>query len=538
MREKRIAVEPLPSEIRPEPLSSSTGPYRGAKSKSRPTPSGQRRLEDTTHLKLNAPAQVRLGLQRRAPANLRRHVQRAVIRFVTLVVADLAAFGVMRALIRAVRDSEVLGSWFAAELRSALPSGYLNGWQFAAALFLGLLVLGNYGPGDRRRNSWWLFLACALAGALPFWTMLWTRGPEVVLLQYSLTVVLVWAGVVTERLTIDWIVARVRNPERTAAETLFVGPSHECSQVASSPAFGRASEYRPIGFVDVQAPPGNGALGTIADLPVLLAASGTEVVVICGFLPDLQLRDVVDAALAAGCHVLSVPRVVEVAGVHPTTVWRQGQPLVELTAPTLRGQQLFVKRAIDIVGAIAGLVLLSPVFTLLALLVRMESPGPIFFRQERVGRGGRLFRIIKFRTMMDGAEEMRDDLLAQSVYKDARLFKITQDPRTTRLGRWLRRASLDELPQLVNVLSGEMSLVGPRPPLPSEVALYEQHHYTRFDVKPGMTGPWQVAGRNEIRDFEQVMMLETEYIREWSIWSDLVILVRTIGVVARMRGAH
>jgi len=530
-------VEPLPSDIRHE-SSTSTGPYRAVKSRLRSSSPEQRRLEDATHLKLNAPAQVRLGLQRRAPANLRRHVQRAVIRFLTLVVADLAAFGLMRALIRAVRDGELLGSWFAAELRSALPAGYLNGWQFAAALFLGLMVLGTYGPGDRRRDHWRLFLACALAGALPLWILLWTRGLDVVLLQYGLTVVLVWAGVVAERLTIDRLVVRVRNPERNAADTLFVGPAHECSAVAGSPAFGRASEYRPIGFVDVQAPPGAGALGTIADLPVLLAASGTEVVVICGFLPDLQLREVVDAALAAGCQVMSVPRVVEVAGVHPTTVWRQGQALVQLTAPSLRGQQLFVKRAIDMVGAAIGLILLSPVFAVLAVLVKLGSAGPVFFRQERVGRGGRLFQIIKFRTMEDGAEGKRDELLAQSVYKDARLFKIAQDPRTTRLGRWLRRTSLDELPQLVNVLSGEMSLVGPRPPLPSEVVLYEQHHYTRFDVKPGMTGPWQVAGRNEIRDFEEVVMLETEYIRQWSIWTDVVILMRTVGVVARMRGAH
>src|SRR5438445_13866738 len=119
-----------------------------------------------------------------------------------------------------------------------------------------------------------------------------------------------------------------------------------------------------------------------------------------------------------------------------------------------------------------------------------------------------LFRsIIKLRTMVDGAEAKREELLSQSVYGDARLFKMPSDPRVTRLGRWLRQTSLDELPQLVNVLRGNMSLVGPRPPLPSEVALYEAHHYARFDVKPGITGPWQVAGRNQITDFERVVAL-------------------------------
>jgi lipopolysaccharide/colanic/teichoic acid biosynthesis glycosyltransferase len=162
----------------------------------------------------------------------------------------------------------------------------------------------------------------------------------------------------------------------------------------------------------------------------------------------------------------------------------------------------------------------------------------VFFRQNRVGRGGRLFKIYKFRTMVAGAEEHRDELLEQSIYPDRRLFKIVGDPRVTRLGNWLRRTSLDELPQLFNVLKGEMSLVGPRPPIPSEVDLYEAHHYARFDVKPGITGPWQVAGRNQITDFEQIVTLETRYIRDWTLLTDIVMLFRTVGAVLRMRGAH
>src|SRR5712692_2883722 len=448
---RRIAVEPLPSEIRQEP-SSISGPYRAAKSKRKLTPPEQRRLEDATHVKLDAPAQVRLGLQRRAPANLRRHVRRALARFCGLVVGDLAAFWLMRELIRAVRDLQLLGAWLGARFQALLPSGYMNGWQFAAALFLGLLILGNYGPGDRRRDPGRLFLACALAAALPLWTMLWTRGLGVALAEYSLTVVLVWAVVATERLTIDRVIAAVRNPEWDAAETLFVGPADQCRRAAGTPAFAVGSEYRPIGFVDIQTPPATGALGHVADLPLLLAASGAEVVVVCGFLTDSQFQQIVDAALTGGCQVLSVPRVVELAGVHPTTVWRRGQPLVQLTAPSLRGQQLVVKRVIDIIGSIAGLVFLSPVFAILGMLVKLDSPGSAFFRQDRVGLGGRLFKIIKFRTMVDGAEAKRDELLGQSVYRDPRLFKVPMDPRTTRLGRWLRRRSLDELPQLINVL--------------------------------------------------------------------------------------
>ena len=140
--------------------------------------------------------------------------------------------------------------------------------------------------------------------------------------------------------------------------------------------------------------------------------------------------------------------------------------------------------------------------------------------------------------MVDGAERHRDELLSQSLYRDARLFKLSSDPRTTRLGRWLRRTSLDELPQLVNVLRGDMSLVGPRPPLPSEVDLYEAHHYARFDAKPGMTGPWQVGGRNLITDFEEVVRLEQAYVEGWSFRLDLRIMIKTLGVMISGEGAY
>ena len=140
--------------------------------------------------------------------------------------------------------------------------------------------------------------------------------------------------------------------------------------------------------------------------------------------------------------------------------------------------------------------------------------------------------------MCVNAEDRKGELRNSSIYEDRRLFKVINDPRVTRVGAFLRKTSLDELPQLFNVLVGQMSLVGPRPPLPSEVALYEQHHFCRFDVKPGMTGPWQVSGRNRITDFEEVVRLERQYIRNWSVAADLKILLRTVPVVLRGVGAH
>src|SRR3989442_3008492 len=269
-----------------------------------------------------------------------------------------------------------------------LPAGYLNGWQLAAALLLGLLVAGSYGQGARRRDPARLFAACTLAAALPLWAALWTRGPGVVFIEFALTAGLVWLAIVAERLTIDRMKAWVRPPERDALDTLFVGPAGACVTAMQSSAFAVGTEYRPIGFVDTQNGPALGAVGHISDFSVLLAASGAQVVVVCGYLSQVEFQEVVDTALAAGCQVLSVPRTVEIAGVHPNTVWRRGQPLVELTAPSLKGWQLVVKRAADLVGAAIGLIVLSPVFAILALLVKLDSRGPAFFTQERGGRGG------------------------------------------------------------------------------------------------------------------------------------------------------
>jgi exopolysaccharide biosynthesis polyprenyl glycosylphosphotransferase len=349
---------------------------------------------------------------------------------------------------------------------------------------------------------------------------------------------MIWVGLMAERFTIDRIVAVVRPPERDAPRALLVGPAEHCRRAASTPVFSSGRTFRTLGFLDADWPAAPDALGRSSDLARHIHERNAETVVICGYFEDGEFRAVVDTALTSGCELVSVPRTPEVAGVRPTFVYRNGEPLVTLTAPVLKGQQLFVKRLADIVVSAVALSLASPLMLLIAAAVRLDSRGPALFSQERVGLGGRRFRIYKFRTMGVGAEERLEDVRSHSIYSDHRLFKVLSDPRVTRVGAWLRRTSLDELPQLWNVLKGDMALVGPRPPVPDEVALYEAHHYARFDVKPGITGPWQVGGRNQITDFEEVVRIETAYIRDWSIWTDISIFVRTIPVVVRMRGAH
>jgi exopolysaccharide biosynthesis polyprenyl glycosylphosphotransferase len=194
-----------------------------------------------------------------------------------------------------------------------------------------------------------------------------------------------------------------------------------------------------------------------------------------------------------------------------------------------RAVSLLVKRLLDMAGSAFLLVALSPVLALLAILVKSDSPGPALFRQERVGLHGRPFQVVKFRSMCSNAEEQLGELTRHNRIK-GHAFKVANDPRTTRVGRFLRRSSLDELPQLWNVLRGEMSLVGPRPPLPSEVANYDVWHRRRLSMKPGMTGLWQVDRRND-QEFDRWVEADLEYIDSWSLWLDFKIIARTVPAI-------
>jgi exopolysaccharide biosynthesis polyprenyl glycosylphosphotransferase len=195
------------------------------------------------------------------------------------------------------------------------------------------------------------------------------------------------------------------------------------------------------------------------------------------------------------------------------------------------------KRVVDVMVSAVALVALSPLLLVLALAVKLTSRGSSLFVQERCGLGGRRFRFYKLRTMVSNAEDCKAALVHLNEMTGP-AFKIRRDPRITAIGRLLRKLSLDELPQLWNVLRGDMSLVGPRPPTPDEVARYTPRHAQRLSVMPGITGLWQVSGRNDIRDFERWIDLDLEYARTWSVWLDLRILLRTVVVVALVRGAQ
>lgn len=239
----------------------------------------------------------------------------------------------------------------------------------------------------------------------------------------------------------------------------------------------------------------------------------------------------------SGVELLVAPGLMEVAG--PRLHMRPfiGLPLLHVEEPEFSGFKRLLKGAMDRVLAACTLLVLAPVLLLIALAVRLDSPGPVLFRQVRVGRDGAVFTMLKFRTMVADAEALRAELLERNQNADGLLFKIADDPRITRVGRLLRRLSLDELPQLFNVLSGRMSLVGPRPPLPSEVALYDDSVRRRLLVKPGLTGLWQVSGRSDLT-WDESVRLDLRYVENWSFLLDLMILWKTAFAVVRARGAY
>ncbi len=231
-----------------------------------------------------------------------------------------------------------------------------------------------------------------------------------------------------------------------------------------------------------------------------------------------------------------VPRFFEAMSEYDSADTIQSIPIVTLQHKNQKGWRLPVKRIIDIVGSGAVLILSTPFFVLLSILIKLDSKGPVFYKQERCTKDGKSFTMYKFRSMVANAQEEIKDLMSSNEAKGP-IFKIKKDPRVTKIGAFLRKYSLDEFPQFINVLKGEMSLVGPRPPIPEEVEDYNEWHLQRLSVKPGITGIWQVNGRSDLT-FEEMVRMDVQYVNGWSLWLDIVLLIRTIPAVIARRGAY
>ena len=269
---------------------------------------------------------------------------------------------------------------------------------------------------------------------------------------------------------------------------------------------------------------------------VRLTGADTVAVMASEDLGPEQLRRLAWELEPTGAELLVAPALVEVAGPRLSIRPVSGLPLLHVEQPSFSGGRRLLKSTFDRAAAVAALALLSPLLLGIALAVRIESRGSVIFRQERVGKDSRRFILYKFRTMVENAEQRRDDLLEHSD-RDGPMFKMRHDPRVTRVGAWLRRYSLDELPQLLNVACGQMSLVGPRPPLPHEVDQYAEHVRRRLLVPPGVTGLWQVSGRADL-SWEESVRLDLRYVDNWSFALDMMILWKTGRAVLGGAGAY
>jgi exopolysaccharide biosynthesis polyprenyl glycosylphosphotransferase len=262
----------------------------------------------------------------------------------------------------------------------------------------------------------------------------------------------------------------------------------------------------------------------------------TVAVLACPEMDGVALRRLAWQLEEDDVDLVVAPALMEVAGPRTSIRPVAGLPLLHVEHPELSGARQLLKTVFDRTVSAAALIMLAPLFAVIVVAIRTTSPGRALFRQTRVGRDGREFTVLKFRTMITDAETRKVDLIRRNE-QDGVLFKIRKDPRITRPGAWLRRYSCDELPQLINVLRGDMSLVGPRPPLPEEVAQYGDDVRRRLVVKPGMTGLWQVSGRSDL-SWEESVRLDLRYVENWSLMLDLQILWKTWAAVSRGSGAY
>lgn len=464
-----------------------------------------------------------------------------------LLTADLlalcAAFATAEVVAHA--NSSHLGrvgfDWEAILFVLSLPA-----WAVVARLY------GLYQQDDRRAAHSTVDEAVQLfhmltVGAWLLFAFAWVTGvahPAVgKLLVFWITAV---ATVPLARLVVRRL---ARNSLTYVQNTVIVGAGDVGQRIAEKllrhPEFG----VNIVGFVDSEPKEQRPALehltllGPLERLSAIIRAFDVERVIVAFSRERSQnVLDVLRSLRDPWVQIDIVPRYFELIGFSTTVSSIEDLPLLTLPPRGLPPSTRLLKRALDLVAGTGLLLMLAIPLALIACAVKLTSRGPVFFRQLRIGAGGRAFRIVKFRTMFDGADDQKTVVAHLNRHaapgRDPRMFKIIDDPRVTRVGKILRRHSLDELPQLLNVLRGQMSLVGPRPLIPEEDSLVDAWGRTRLDLKPGMTGVWQVAGRSEI-PFEEMLALDYRYVTTWSLWNDLRLLCKTVPAVMSARhGAY
>jgi exopolysaccharide biosynthesis polyprenyl glycosylphosphotransferase len=464
-----------------------------------------------------------VALHQAKGATARRQFVRRALSTASLATSDAVAAGLSAIAVRGLADA-------APKVMSAVTSPFASATEYIAAVLLALALTGNYKRSLRPHPSSRLLLASVLGTLVTCWGRLWAE-PNVPSVGVIVLLALVTGcGLFLARGAVlvisDWALPDARR--LVPAIVVTADPA----LVAS---LSRESGYRSKGILALD---GRQAELRVQELARLIRRARAESVIVLGQLRAGVFARVIEIGLRAGCEVLCSPPGFELAGVRARMARRGPYDLIQVATPTLELTQFIAKRCVDVAGAMAAFLITLPLWLLIGLAIRLDSPGPVFFRQERVGIGGRRFRMLKFRTMRCGADEEKPTMAHLNASGDRRLFKIPNDPRVSRVGRFLRRWSLDELPQFLNVIAGQMSLVGPRPFFERDFAEYEERHFRRLGAKPGITGLWQVYGRSSVLDFEEVVRMDTEYIDQWSLWLDFRILAMTLPAVVRRTGAY
>ena len=457
-----------------------------------------------------------------------RYRGRTLLRIVLLLAGDALA----------ATAAVLFGRAFLAEATPIALSSDLT--LFIVITVLGQAVMQTYGDGVARRRYDRVWTGVVIS-AMPLGVLVLAGAARSSL--FSPDVVLGFAGVGVAVCLVRFVVDQISKAGfrrgHGLRRTIVIGDAFEADLLREKLQLANASHVALIGRVTPAMNGDEGALGGLANLHDLIENGDVSNVIISAELSPEAFKLVVHECLLQGVAVGIVPGTLSDIPCQVSSRDIVGWPMIELEVPRLHLIQVFLKRTLDVVLSMMALFVVAPVLAVLAVAVKLDSPGPVFFRQPRVGLGGSSFNVLKFRTMRADAEEVvrRDPALYETFIANDFKLPPGQDPRVTKLGEFLRRTSLDELPQLINVLRGEMSLVGPRPVVLPELQNYGAWTRVLLGVRPGVTGHWQINGRSSVR-YPERAHLDLQYITRWSLWLDLRILALTVPAVLRRHGAH
>jgi len=442
------------------------------------------------------------------------------LRFTTLIAVDFTL---------------LLITWILVEypVLSAIPNFYVS---MLATIFIqigALYIQGTYEPGDRRHDYWNIIKTMISAHGIilivcTLYKPIEDLSPSKLIMFWSVSTSFVCVGRLAVELTLNYL--RQRKILGRNAVFIICSPT-EKEQVISF--IQKENRYTIVGCEVSQALDRDNRQETLENLNKL---GVTEVFISWEAIQKRMFLCWLFQASGITVHLLPV----ELKAIYRDLVIHNvgGITCLSFLCPVITGRDFWLKRCFDVCFASLFLIFTFPIYVIIAIAIKLDSPGSAFYKQTRIGLSGKSFQVWKFRTMRTDADKMQKELEALNEVKDGIIFKIKDDPRITKVGKFLRRYSLDELPQLFNVVLGEMSLVGPRPLPTRDVDKFSARHFIRQEVLPGVTGMWQVSGRSDIVDFEQVINLDLRYIENWSLWLDFQILLKTVSVVLKKEGAY